>query len=117
MVEKNFADPKKLISLEEELLALKREYGIAEKEKWWVKIGNQVAERTGEKKTVSRKRYIRLALSCGWLCGAHRFYSGQKILGMLYLLFCWTGIPFAMTLIDLMIVLPMKQDESGMIEI
>jgi TM2 domain-containing membrane protein YozV len=25
--------------------------------------------------------------------GLHHFYLGQPLLGMLYLLFCWTGIP------------------------
>ena len=82
-----------------------------------MRVGDWLAERQRGPKTVERKKYIRLALSCGWLCGAHRFYAGQKMLGVLYLLFCWPGIAFAMTLIDLMIVLPMQPDENGMIQI
>ena len=66
---------------------------------------------------VDRKKYIRLALTCGWFCGAHRFYARQKILGTLYLLLFWTGFSFTMTLIDLMIVVPMKADSQGMIEL
>jgi TM2 domain-containing membrane protein YozV len=32
--------------------------------------------------------------------GAHRFYMGQVGLGVLYLLFCWTGIPSIISLIE-----------------
>ena len=114
---RNLADPKKLIELEEELLALKKQYGIEDKTSWWVKTGDFLAEKTGKPVKVQRKKYIRLALICGWFSGSHRFYSGQKLLGILYLLFCWTGIPFAMTMIDLMIILPKTADEEGMVEL
>lgn len=114
---RDLADPKKMIALEQELAELKEQYGIKDRPKWWVKVGDWLVQRKGGPKTVERKKYIKLALCCGWLCGAHRFYAGQKILGVLYLLFCWTGISFAMTLVDLMIVLPMQPDEHGMIQI
>ena len=32
--------------------------------------------------------------------GAHKFYLGQTGLGILYLLFCWTGIPEVVGLIE-----------------
>lgn len=116
--QKDYIDPKKFIALEEELISLKQQYGIEEKRKWWMRIGDYIAERSDkEKVSVDRKKYIILAVSCGWFCGAHRFYSKQKILGVLYFLLCWTGISFAMTLIDLMIVLPMKPDEHGKIQL
>lgn len=109
---------KRMIELEEELLSLKKEQGITEKPKWWQRLGDWYAEYSVKSKVpVDRKKYIRLALTCGWLCGSHRFYSHKPVLGMLYLLFFWTGAPFAMTLIDLMIVLPMQPDENGMIVI
>ncbi|MDE7312524.1 MAG: TM2 domain-containing protein [Eubacterium sp.] len=111
------ADPKKLIALEQELAELKEQYGIKRRPRLWVRIGDWLIEKKGGPKSVQRKTYIRLALSCGWFCGAHRFYAGQKILGALYLFLFWTGIPFAMTLIDLMIVLPMQADENGTIQI
>lgn len=114
---RELADPKKLIALEQELADLKEQYGIKEKPKLWVRIGDWLIEKKSGPKTVERRKYIKLALCCGWFCGAHRFYARQKILGVLYLLFFWTGIPFAMTLIDLMIVLPMQADEDGMIQI
>lgn len=105
---------KELITLEEELHSLKEQYQISEEKKGWIKFGDYITERLDRKKVqVNRKKYIKLAAGCGWLCGAHRFYTGQKGLGLLYLLFCWSGIPFTMTLIDLMIVLPKKADENG----
>lgn len=111
------ADPKKLIALEQELADLKEQYGIIEKPKLWVRAGDWLIDKKGGPRTVERRKYIKLALCCGWFCGAHRFYAGQKLLGVLYLLFFWTGIPFAMTLIDLMIILPMQADEDGMVQI
>lgn len=115
--ENNFVDPRKMIALEQELADLKAQYGIQDRPRWWIRIGDWLAEKSQGPRNVERKKYIRLALYCGWFCGAHRFYAGQKILGVLYLLLCWTGIPFAMTLIDLMIVLPMEADGEGMIQI
>lgn len=40
-----------------------------------------------------------LASTLGWF-GAHRFYLGQRSAGLLYLLFCWTGIPALLALVD-----------------
>lgn len=110
-------DPGEMTALEQEPADLKEQKGINDRPNWRVKIGNWLTQKQNGPKMVERKKYIRLALCCGWLCGAHRFYAGQKILGILYLLFFWTGIAFAMTLIDLMIVLPMQPDENGMIQI
>jgi len=42
-----------------------------------------------------------------WLClfagafGIHKFYMKEYIVGVLYVLFFWTGIPFILSLIDL----------------
>src|SRR4029077_7481510 len=40
----------------------------------------------------SRVAAIVLALFLGWL-GIHKFYLGKVALGVIYLLFFWTGIP------------------------
>lgn len=112
----DYVDMGKLAALEDELNRLKEENNIETKRGFFLRFIDDVVSKY-EKKTVSRKKYIRLAISIGWFTGAHRFYAGQKIRGLLYLLFFWTGIPFAMTLIDLMIVLPMKADENGCISI
>ncbi len=63
---------------------------------------------------VSRKKYIIISLLLGW-CGGHRFYSKRYILGVIYALLFWTGLPLAMTLIDLMIAIPIPPDEDGFI--
>ncbi|WP_194712921.1 TM2 domain-containing protein [Noviherbaspirillum soli] len=34
------------------------------------------------------------------LFGVHRFYLGQRRAGLLYLLFCWTGIPALLALVE-----------------
>ena len=108
-------DPMEMALLEQDLIDLKRERGIEQKESWRTRLGAFLARRSAGPKKVKRRTYIRLALCCGWLCGAHRFYTGHHLLGALYLIFCWTGIPVAMTLIDLMVALPMQPDEEGMI--
>ena len=105
---------KRFLELEEELHRLKEQYHIEDEKKWWHKVGDFIVNRLERNQAeVSREKYIKLAVTCGWFCGAHRFYTGQKVLGILYLLFCWTGIPFTMTLIDLMIALPKVADENG----
>lgn len=50
--------------------------------------------------TPNRTVAILLALFLGGL-GAHKFYMGKPALGILYLLFCWTGIPALIALIEL----------------
>lgn len=67
------------------------------------------------KQPVKKKTYL-------WLCllgpfGAHRFYSKRWVLGVIYLLTCWSGWSTAMTIIDVMIAIPMKADEDGIIYI
>lgn len=106
-------DPMEMALLEQDLIDLKREKGLPLGENWRTRLGAVLTRRSGGPRRVKRSTYIKLAACCGWFCGAHRFYTGQKFLGALYLLFCWTGIPVAMTLIDLMVVLPMEADEEG----
>lgn len=43
------------------------------------------------------------AIAWAWLLGglgAHKFYLGQPVWGILYLLFCWTGIPSILGFIE-----------------
>lgn len=111
-------DTRKLIALEEELMNARRESGIAAPLPLWVRIGDAIVDYREKKRAVIKRRsYILLALCCGWFSGAHRFYSGHYISGILYLLLCWTGIPFIMTAIDIMIALPIKADDEGKIRI
>lgn len=65
-----------------------------------------------EKVCVSKKKYVWTAVLLGW-AGGHRFLVKQRGVGLLYLLVCWSGFSMAHTVIDLLIVLPMKPDENG----
>lgn len=43
--------------------------------------------------------------------GIHKFYLGRPGLGILYLLFCWTGIPVIVALVEGVIYLTMSDEE------
>ncbi|MGB3766007.1 MAG: NINE protein [Phormidesmis sp.] len=45
-----------------------------------------------------------LAFFLGWI-GVHRFYLGESGAGILYLLFCWTGIPAIIAFFETFILL------------
>lgn len=50
-----------------------------------------------------------LAILLGWM-GAHKFYLGQIGMGILYLVFCWTGIPWIISIIEFVIYLAMSEE-------
>lgn len=43
--------------------------------------------------------------------GIHHFYLGQKKLGIAYLLFCWTMIPFFLGIVDAVLLFLKKQTD------
>ncbi|MGN0018520.1 MAG: TM2 domain-containing protein [Candidatus Gastranaerophilaceae bacterium] len=47
----------------------------------------------------SKTTAILLSLFLGWL-GIHKFYLKQNTKGILYILFCWTGITSILAFID-----------------
>lgn len=47
----------------------------------------------------NRKLAAVLAIALGGF-GAHKFYLGKILWGIIYLLFCWTGIPTIISLIE-----------------
>lgn len=55
-----------------------------------------------------------LALLLGGI-GAHKFYLGQGGLGILFILFCWTGIPAILGLIEGILMLA-SNDENFQIK-
>ena len=65
---------------------------------------------------VSKGVYIGLCLLLGGI-GAHKFYSGKWIQGLLYLAFCWTGIPVVIALFDLVIAMFKRSDVNGEIRV
>ncbi|MGI5893854.1 MAG: TM2 domain-containing protein [Candidatus Merdivicinus sp.] len=62
--------------------------------------------------TFKKSTYLWLMLFLGWM-GGHRYYQGRRILGLLYTVFCWTGVPFILCITDFMEVFPLKADENG----
>ena len=113
---KEKVDINEMIALERELQELKKENGIEEKEGTISRTISGFFERRDakEKVALSKKKYILLAIFTGWM-GGHRFYARQYLLGILYLAFFWTGFGAAMTIIDLLVVIPKEADENGMI--
>ena len=102
------------VAVQRELNELRRQQGIEPKEGKISSLISVFFKRKDEREKVllSRKKLLLLAVFTGWM-GGHRFYARQYVLGVLYLLFFWTGVPMAMTIIDLMIYIPIPPDENG----
>ena len=65
---------------------------------------------------ISKGVYIGLCLFLGGI-GAHKFYAGKWFQGLLYLAFCWTGIPVVIALIDLLVAMFKRSDVNGEIRV
>ncbi|MDJ0532995.1 MAG: NINE protein [Xenococcaceae cyanobacterium MO_207.B15] len=50
-----------------------------------------------------------LAFFVGWL-GVHKFYLGENGAGILYILFCWTGIPGIIAFFEFFFILLMSDE-------
>ncbi len=74
-----------------------------------------ISQANGKKK-VSKVAYVLLAFFLGGL-GIHKFYAGHIFLGILYLIFFWTGIPAFIALIEFIIGLCKEADSEGRIEV
>lgn len=61
---------------------------------------------------VNKVAYCLLAFFLGGI-GAHKFFAGKKLAGVLYLLFCWTGIPALIALVEFILGLCKPADELG----
>jgi TM2 domain-containing membrane protein YozV/Tfp pilus assembly major pilin PilA len=55
-----------------------------------------------QRKMVSKTALLLLAFFLGGF-GAHKFYLGKWVQGIFYLLFCWTGIPGLIALIEFIV--------------
>lgn len=64
------------------------------------------------KKSVNKVAYCLLAFLLGSF-GAHKFYAKKIGLGIIYLLFSWTGIPSVVAFIETIIGLCKKADSDG----
>ena len=97
-----------------ELEELEKKYGIEPEQGRISKAISNFFDRreSREKVKVNKKKDLWLLFLLGW-AGGHRFYQKQYLLGFLYLAVCWSGYSVAMSIIDLLIILPMKPDEDG----
>lgn len=104
------------LALQNELDETREKYGVEVQEGRVSKAISNFFDRreARELQPVHRKKYLLLALFTGWM-GGHRFYARQYPTAILYLLFFWSGFPFAMTIVDLMIAIPKEPDAEGKI--
>lgn len=58
----------------------------------------------------SKVVFVLLALFVGGL-GIHRMYLGDWGLGILYLVFCWTGIPLIIAMVEAIVIGCRSNDE------
>lgn len=105
-----------MLAAQMELDKLREEHGIQVEEKGLKRLITKLlnSKESRQKILVNRKKYLRVMLLLGW-CGGHRFLAHQYGMGILYLLFFWTGFPLAMTLVDALVAIPIPQDDNGCI--
>lgn len=65
---------------------------------------------------LNKYAYIALAVASLFFggIGLHKFYEGKIGWGIVYILFCFTGIPWIATLFELIIAIFEPCDENGM---
>ena len=69
-----------------------------------------------EHRTVNKIAYGLIALFIGGL-GIHRFYAGKWVSGIMYILFCWTGIPSLLAFVEGIVALCRADDGYGNIPV
>nr|WP_311773451.1 TM2 domain-containing protein [Listeria marthii] len=65
-----------------------------------------------EGKLVNKWVYVALALLLGTF-GAHKFLAGKNGQGVLYVVFCWTGIPSIISFIEGIVAIFKKADANN----
>ena len=75
-------------------------------------FGSQSSGYSGYGKEVNKLAYVLLAFFVGSF-GIHKFYAGKTGMGILYLLFCWTGIPGIVGVIEAIMALIKPADAYG----
>ena len=63
-------------------------------------------------RSVNKVVYLVLCFFLGGL-GIHKFYAGKTGMGILYLVFCWTGIPAIVAFIEFILGIFKKADAQG----
>lgn len=108
-------DVNDFIAAEMELQDLKEKYDIKDekKEPLWKRIVDRYVSYKESRKpvTINKKKYCLTTVFLGWL-GIHQFMVGKKVSGVLYMLFCWTGLSVALSALDLFYAAFLKADEN-----
>ena len=114
--DENYVDFSALAQAEDELHRLREEAGIEEKQPWLVRTINRYYDWKENRQLhlVNKKIYLLLNIFLGW-CGMHRFYEKRWLLGLFYLALCWSGLPAMLCVTDILVAIPKKPDENGMI--
>lgn len=107
-----------LVTAEEELQQLKKEYGMEEKESLWKRIISAFVDKKASRApvTISKKKYCLATLFGGW-AGVHNFMVGKKGMGVIYLALSFTGFSIVMSILDLWYALFLKTDDAKCITI
>lgn len=111
--ERETVDLDEYIALQRELEELKLQTGEKKEGKLSRFISGLFERRDARQKVaVNKKKHLLLAIFLGW-AGAHRFQTKRWVLGCVYLATCWSGFSMAMTIVDILEIIPMKPDENG----
>ena len=78
-------------------------------------VSKSAGEAKGKRK-VNKLAYVLCAILVGGL-GIHKFLAGRWVLGIIYILFCWTFIPALVALIEGIMAAMKNADEQGNIEV
>lgn len=113
----NAPDIRAFVQASDELARLQEEHGIAAQRNLFERLAARYLAHpaTDRSRLVDKKRYC-LACLLG-IFGVHHFYAGHWGKGLAYLLFCWTGIPMGLAVIDWMAAVPKPRDSEGRIRV
>ena len=71
---------------------------------------------SGNKRKINKVVYMLVTFFLGGL-GIHKFITGKVVLGLVYLLLCWTFIPAFVAFVEFILAALKNTDENGMIEV